>query len=62
MATLTPTCGIATRISSLDRGQVIHELLHFKGRIRLDFTKEYLGRQSIEWLRHVLLAACLKAR
>ena len=62
MATLTSSCGTANRIADMDRRQVTHELLHFKGRIRLDFTREYLGRQSVDRLRHVLLAACLKAK
>lgn len=62
MATQTSSRGIAPRIAGMDRRQVIHELMHFKGRIRLDFTEKFLSGKSVDWLRHVLLAACLEAK
>ena len=62
MARQTPIGGIADEIASMDRRRLIHELLHFKGRIRLDFTPEFLTTKNVDWLRHVLLAAWLKAK
>ncbi len=49
----------AAAISSLPRDKLIHELLHFEGAVRLDFTEEFLARLSDERLRHILLAACI---
>ncbi len=49
------------RIATLDRAQCIAELRGLP-RPKLDFTDEYLDRQSIEGLRHLLLAAVLTAR
>ena len=62
MAALTPTIGIANEIARMDRQRLVQELLGFRGRIRLDFTPEFLTTKSVDWLRHVLLAACLKAK
>jgi hypothetical protein len=47
----------AQEIANLTREAVIERLLRFKGRVRLDFTPEFLGRQSTEHLKHILLAA-----
>lgn len=49
----------AQHIAGMTREALIHELLHFNGTIRLDFTKVFLEKQSIEHLRHILLAARL---
>ncbi len=49
------------RIHSLDHQGLVHELLHFPGRLRLDFTESFLTRLSIDQLRHLLAAACLQS-
>jgi hypothetical protein len=41
----------------LPRDRLVHELLHFNGSLRLDFTEEFLSHLSDEKLRHLLLAA-----
>jgi hypothetical protein len=50
-----------TRIQALDRKSLIAELLHFQGRVRLDFTAEFLQTRSDEQLRHLLAAAYLQS-
>ncbi len=47
-------------IARMDRNQLQKELLHFQGSVRLDFTEDFLRKQSIEQLRHILLAARLQ--
>ena len=48
------------RIQQLTRERCIHELTHFDA-IRLDFTRDFLQQQEVDWLRHTLLAAELTA-
>ncbi len=48
-----------TAIRELSRQQLVHELLNFKGALRLDFTEAFLEGMSDEKLRHILLAACI---
>jgi len=50
---------IADEIAKLSREELIHELLHFNGAVRLDFTKEFLEGQPVDQLRHILTAAKL---
>lgn len=49
-------------IRDLSRERLIHELLNFRGALRLDFTEDFLARLSDEKLRHILLAACMYGR
>lgn len=44
-------------IAGMDRATVIRALLNFDGRMKLDFTPEYLEKQSTERLQHILFAA-----
>ena len=48
---------IATTIASMSREEVKYEILHFNGRFHLDFPEEFLDKQPLEKLRHILLAA-----
>lgn len=48
---------IAMSIASLEREEITHQILTFKGRFSLDFTPDYLDGLSIDRLRHILLAA-----
>jgi hypothetical protein len=48
---------IAVRIAGMNRHAVMHELLNFQTRFRLDFTENFLIALPIERLRHILLAA-----
>jgi hypothetical protein len=47
-----------TKIATLGEGELIQRILGFKaeGRIKLDFTPEFLQRQTREGLGHILLA------
>ncbi len=53
---------VVSAIRALDRHRLVHELLNFKGALRLDFTEEFLNRLSDEKLRHILLAAHMYGR
>jgi len=48
------------RVQEMSREEVIHELGHFRGRVRLDFTRDYLDRLPLDRLRHILQAALLE--
>ena len=52
----------ATSIASLGKNELKKRIKNFKGRFKLDFSEEYLNGQSIDKLRHVLLAALINAR
>lgn len=51
---------MAVEIALMDRSQLIEALLSFRGAFQLDFTVEFLAEQSIDQLRHILLAARLQ--
>ena len=51
---------VATRVATMSREEVQREIMHFTGRFKLDFTPEYLKRQTLERLRHILMAAKLQ--
>ncbi len=51
----------ACTIASLNRTQLTIRIKNFKGRFRLDFTEDYLKKQSVDRLRHILLAAFITA-
>lgn len=48
---------IVSEIAEMDRPSLKQAILHFRGRFKLDFTDEFLDRQSVDQLRHILLAA-----
>jgi len=48
---------IVSEIAGMDRPSLKQAILHFRGRFKLDFTNEFLDRQSVDQLRHILLAA-----
>jgi len=51
---------ITCKIAGMNRNQVQREIRTFSGRFTLDFSPEYLKKQSLERLRHILLAAKLQ--
>ncbi|MHC5059575.1 MAG: hypothetical protein ACYTFK_00605 [Planctomycetota bacterium] len=51
----------ASIINSLNKSQIKDRLMHFKGSFKFDFTEAYLDSLSTDNLRHILLAATLKA-
>jgi len=52
----------AASIALMDRGELTKKIKNFQGRVRLDFTEEYLQNASIDRLRHILLAARINIR
>lgn len=50
---------ICSEVSSLTRQELKDRLLHFKGRLKLDFTEPYLDSLTDDKLRHILLAVYL---
>lgn len=44
-------------VTSLNKEELMDCLLHFEGPKWMDFTKDFLEKQNIEKLRHILLAA-----
>ena len=48
---------ISSQIASMSRDQIKEGILHFKGRIKLDFPEAYLDTLDDEKLRHILMAA-----
>jgi hypothetical protein len=51
----------ATSIAALGRGELTRRIKNFKGRVRLDFTDEYLNNLSDDRLRHILLEVLVNA-
>jgi hypothetical protein len=60
--TSTAFIPIECQIMQLDRAAITRALLGFQGRVKMDFTEEFLNCQDLDWLRHVLLAACMHCR
>ncbi len=50
---------IVTIVRSMDRDALAEHLLNFQGRFPVDFTPDFLGRQSDDRLKHLFLALCL---
>jgi len=51
----------ATSIASLNKDQLKTRIKNFHGLPRLDFTETFLDKQSVDRLRHILLAALLNS-
>ena len=52
----------ATSIAALNRNELERRIRNFKGRFKLDFSKDYLNNLTVDRLRHVLLAALINAK
>lgn len=59
MSVKTTYESIQAQVASLSRRELKDRLLHFKGRLRLDFTEACLDSFSDDKLRHLLLAVYL---
>jgi len=53
---------LVNEIMSMERSAMTKALLRFRGRVKMDFTADFLRRQPTEWIRHILLAASLHCR
>ena len=47
-------------VAGLDRQTIIEQFRSFQGSFPVDFTSEFLDREPIERLRHLLAALCLQ--
>lgn len=48
---------INSQIACFNRQQLKEGILHYQGRIKLDFTEAYLEDLSDDQMRHILMAA-----
>ena len=48
---------LVEEVCMLNRVDMIEQLMHFPGNVRLDFTEDYLHSCDTDYLRHLLLAA-----
>ena len=49
-------------IATMSRRQIEREINRFDGRFKLDFSTDYLKTQSLDKLRHILLAAAVQQK
>jgi len=49
-------------IANMPRRQLECEIKRFDGRFKLDFSADYLKIQSLDKLRHILLAAAVQQK
>ena len=57
MAAVCKFEGAVVSVASLSKSEVISRLRGFDGSFRLDFSDDYLEKQDVDKLRHILLAA-----
>ncbi|MBN1436934.1 MAG: hypothetical protein JW936_07655 [Sedimentisphaerales bacterium] len=62
IANNTKTERLACQIASMSRKKVTAALLGFRGKFKMDFTRNYLDSLSLDRLRHILLAAYLNRK
>lgn len=53
---------LLAHLGGMNRKGLVRMLSHYHGRVRLDFSAEYLASQSDDRLRHILAAALLCER
>ena len=44
----------------MDRDTLIDQFCSYQGSFPIDFTREFLDRQSVDRLRHLFVALCLQ--
>ena len=50
---------MVTIVRAMDRAALSERLLNFHGRFPVDFTRDFVERQSDDRLKHLFLALCL---
>jgi hypothetical protein len=48
---------LCSEVAALSKNELKRRLLHFHGRLKMDFTEDYLDGLALDKLRHILLAA-----
>jgi hypothetical protein len=46
--------------SSLDRSTLLEQFRTYPARFPIDFTPEFLGKLSLDQLRHIFVAMCMQ--
>jgi hypothetical protein len=47
-------------VGAMKRMVLIDRMMHFRGQFPVDFTPDFLNRQTDDRLRHIFLAMCLQ--
>jgi hypothetical protein len=47
-------------VAAMDREELLSELRRYRASFPIDFTSDFLRRQSVERLRHLFVALCLE--
>jgi hypothetical protein len=50
------------RVAVLDRPALTREFLDFRGTFPTDFTREFLDGLSVDRMRHIFVALCLRSQ
>lgn len=50
---------LCSDISDMSKAEVKNRLLHFHGSLKLDFTDDFLEKQPLDKLRHILLSVLM---
>jgi hypothetical protein len=53
---------VITRIAELDRDELVHQFRHYPAPFPIDFSDEFLNRQSVDKLRHVFAGLVMHCR
>lgn len=53
---------LITLVSSLDKPTLLRQFREYPATFPIDFTKDFLERQSLERLRHLFVAVCLQSQ
>jgi hypothetical protein len=53
---------LITVIAGLDRRDLVEQFRTYQGSFPVDFTADFLERQSVERLRHILAALCIQQK
>jgi len=53
---------LITLVSSLDKIALIRHFQNYPATFPVDFTTDFLNRQSLDRLRHLFLALCLQSQ
>jgi hypothetical protein len=51
---------LITVVAALDHDALVQHLRNYPARFPIDFTREFLEKQSIDRLRHLFVAMCLQ--
>jgi uncharacterized protein YjgD (DUF1641 family) len=51
---------LISMVSGLDRSAIIDQFRNFQASFPIDFSRDFLEREPIDRLRHLLLALCLQ--